>query len=669
MTMKRYLFVLLCVLSSVAVLAQGKGGDGVRLPGFFTSGMVVQRGEGVPVWGWGKPGTKVEVRMCGKKVKTEVDHEGKWKVMLPKMKVGGPYTLAVLSGGAHVRVLKDVMVGDVFLCSGQSNMELPIRRCMDVVADDVKDYDNYKIRYLKLPHQYNYVRPNDDVRTEGGWIEVNPETCGDVSAICYFMARELQEREGVPIGIINSSVGGTQVQAWMPKRTLRKFKGYEREFEQRKYTQTDWPDSVRRVEAKAASEWERQMRESDRVMNEWRQQGYDFSAWPKVNMFADWSNMKVTTNVTVNNDTLTRESQRVRNGSFWFRTTVTLPAELAGKRGVLRFGAMKDADSIFVNGHFVGNTTYEYPPRIYSVGEGILREGENDIVVHLMSQNGRAGFTKGKLYQLEIGELVFPIGEELQMMVGCFMPPKPTSTYFVDCPTGLYNAMIAPFGELPIKGMLWYQGESNQGNPGEYSALLHGMVESWRHQFGRDFPVVIVQLPAYMGSHDEPVETGWTRIRHQQYVAARHIHHAALVPTLDTGEYNDIHPQDKRPAGKRAAWQMEHLAYGKKSAAGGGPMPVSATVDGGEAVITFSAASGKLQDAELHNFAVKVDGKYQWAAAKVTGDHTVTVVLPWNVKETTVRYCWDDYPQPTLYNTDGVPAPQFEIEAKRKLIP
>lgn len=687
--MKKSFLLFVSVMTFCAAWAAQ--GSGVRLPRFFTNGMVLQRDVRMPVWGWGTPGEEVtvyvvkakeewtdafvngSVDVAGKKAlgknaavvakaQAAVGKDGRWKAWLPKMKAGGPYSLLVV-GRSHAVGIRDVLVGDVFLCSGQSNMELPIRRCMDVVAEDVKDYRNDKIRYLKLPHQFNYVRPNDDVQVQP-WQDITPENCGEVSAICYFMARELQERYGVPVGIVNSSVGGTQVQAWMPQKVLKGFRGYEREFEQRKYHQADWVDSVRRAEAKAGGEWERSMVERDRVVGEWRREGYDFSDWMKVNMFADWSNMKVTTNVSINGDTLTRESQRPRNGSFWFRATVTLPAELAGRRGVLRFGAMKDADSIFVNGQFVGNTTYEYPPRVYTVGEGILREGENDIVVHLMSQNGRANFTKGKLYQLEVGELVFPIAEEVQMQVGCFMPPKPSSTYFVDCPTGLYNAMIAPLGEFPFRGMLWYQGESNQGHPSDYASLLEGMVGAWRKQMGRHIPAVIVQLPGYMGSHEEPVETGWTRIRHQQYLAAHAIADAALVPTLDTGEYNDIHPQDKRAAGRRAAWQMSHVAYGDKSAAGGGPEPVSAAVKNGEAVITFSPASGKLNDAPLRDFAVLVGGKYQWADAKVTGDRTVAVTLPQGVTSTTVRYCWDDYPQPTLFNTDGVPAPQFEIEAK-----
>lgn len=658
--MKKTLLTLLCfVVACAASVAQKTN---VRMPHFFTNGMVLQRGVKMPVWGWGEAGEKVtvkllEARTSGAKLvaeaKTTVGQDGRWKAWLPKMGAGGPYRMLVVSR-SHAVGIEDVLVGDVFLCSGQSNMELPVRRCMDVVGADVKDYRNNNIRYLKLPHQFNYVRPNDDVQIQP-WQDITPENCAEVSAICYFMAKELQEKHGVPVGIVNSSVGGTQVQAWMPQEVLKTFPGYEREFEQRKYTQEDWVDSVRRAETRAGGEWERTMVATDTVVNKWRQRGYDFSAWPTVNMFADWSKPQTTDGVQATGE------RGLRNGSFWFRTTVTLPAELAGRKGVLRFGAMKDADSIFVNGHCVGNTTYEYPPRVYTVGEGILREGENDIVVHLMSQSGRPNFTKGKLYQLEVGELVFPIEESIQMAVGCMMPPKPSSTYFVDCPTGLYNAMIAPLGDFPFRGMLWYQGESNQGKPEEYAALLEGMVGAWRQQMGRDIPAVIVQLPAYMGKHDQPVETGWTRIRHQQYRAAQNIGNAALVPTLDTGEYNDIHPQEKRAAGRRAAWQINHLVYGDPSTVGGGPVPVSATVKDGVCVITFSPTSGKLKESELHDFAILVGGKYQWAKAAVTGDHTVAVTLPYGTRETTVRYCWDDYPQPSLFNTDGVPAPQFEI--------
>lgn len=647
--MKKIFLLTLMLVACTLMQAQGPS---LKLPRFFADGMVLQRDAKIPVWGKGLAGSQVIVTLNGKTVKTKVLPDGTWKVYLPKMKAGGPYTLIVTQktslSNATERLdtkVNNVLIGDVFLCSGQSNMELPIRRCMDVVGDMVKDYSNDQIRYLKFPHQFNYVRPNDDVQCLP-WQNITPQNCAEVSGICYFMARALQAEYGVPIGIINSAVGGTQVQAWMPHDVLAQFPGYDKELAKPKYHQENWVDSVRRAENRAGFEWERQMMAADTVVNKWRAEGYDFSQWKTVDMFSNWSNHK--------------------NGSYWFHTSIDLPADLAGQKAVLRFGAMKDADTIFVNGQYVGNTTYEYPPRVYTVKEGILRAGKNDIVVHLMSQSGMGNFTKGKLYQLEVGEKVFTIAPQLQMAVGSIMPRKPASTYFVDTPTGLYNAMIAPLQDFPVKGMLWYQGESNLGNTSIYADCLEAMVAAWRKQFKKDFPVVIMQLPGYMSKHEQPVETSWTQIREQQYRAAQRIKGATLAPTFDTGEYNDIHPQDKRTAGDRAAWQMMKVAYGEKSPRTDVPKPVSAQIEGGAAVITFAeTGSGlKVKGDRLKDFAIRVNGKYQWAEARIVGSNQVAVTLPESMVATTVRYGWDDYPQPSLYNQEGMPVPQFQIEVK-----
>ena len=613
----------------------------LRLSSIFSDGMVLQRGARIPVWGWAERGSVVKVELNGHRTSAIADEDGRWEVWLPKMQAGGPYDLTI--GNLTIR---NVLIGDVFLCSGQSNMELPIRRCMDSIAALVRQYSNPRIRYLKVQHQYNYLHPADDMAVRS-WQDITPENCGEVSALCYFMARELQEQYDVPIGIINSAVGGTQVQAWMPREALETFDDFADEFQQLRHRQKDWPDSLSRVEQRAAAEWDKQTNACDSVLHRWNRAGCDFASWQRVGMFDDWSHGQ--------------------NGSYWFRTTAVLPPALAGQPALLRFGAMKDADSIFVNGRCIGTTTYEYPPRNYNVPSGLLRAGENDIVVHLISQNGPPHFTKGKRYQLEIGERIIPFADTLQMAVGCSRPERPHCTYLVDCPAALYNAMIAPLRHFPVRGIVWYQGESNIDTPHRYADYLTALAASCRQQFGRKAPFVIVQLPAYMEHHTIPVETGWTRIRHEQYLAAQRIPNAALVPLIDTGEANDIHPQDKHIAGHRVAMQLRRLAYGERNPAAQVPMPHSARIRRGKIWLRFSPESGTLTArTALQGFSINSDGTYQWTTARIAGPHTIILDLPANCKATAIRYAWDDFPMPTLYNTDGLPAPQFEIKVENR---
>lgn len=620
--MKQILTTLLALVLTSSISASA-----LHLPRFFADGMVLQQGQRLPVWGWATPGATVSVSLGGKTVKTTVAADGTWKVYLPKQKATSqPQTLTVSQTAGQgqtppadggVLTISNVLIGDVYLCSGQSNMELPVRRCMDKVAQLVGNYSNPSIRYLKLPHQYNYVSPNADCIVRP-WQDITPQNCGEVSAICYFMARSLQEARGVPIGIINSAVGGTRVEAWMPQQVLADFPAYSHEFQNLKYHQANWPDSVNRAEQQAARQWDRSLVAADTVVGRWQQADYDFSAWPTVDIFSDWSEGKT--------------------GSYWFRQQLTLPASAEGQKAIIRVGAIKDADSVFVNGTFVGTTTYQYPPRIYSVPEGVLRRGENTVVVHLIAQQGRPSFTNGKLYQLEVGSDVYPLSRQWQMARACAMPPRPSSTYFVDCPTGLYNAMIAPLADFPLSGILWYQGESNTGDATHYADYLTAMIESWRRQLGRSVPVVIMQLPGYMSRHQTPIrQSGWCDIREQQRQAALRLPKAALAATLDTGEWNDIHPQDKHTAGERAALQMRRLVYGEKDIVAEGPRPLSARRRAdGSIVVSFDDGRQKTVTEFTPTWSLTPDGQ-------------------------SLRYCYDEYPVPEIFGPTGLPTPQFTI--------
>lgn len=632
----------------------------VRLPKIFANGMVLQRQAKIPVWGWADKGGQVSLAMfregdlepvAGKTV--TADDNGEWRMEFPEMPAGGPYLLKAGSGdgktGKWDVTLSDVLVGDVFLCSGQSNMELPVRRCMDLYREEAGRYRNDKIRYVKLPHQFNYIQPSEDIARILPWVAVSPETAGEIGALCYFFAQYIQQETGVPVGIINSSVGGTKVEAWMGQENLSRFEDYKNEFSHPRYHQKNWVDSVTRAEAAAGNAWEREMMRNDTVAARWRTEGYDFSSWKVVDVFkpATWNGGK----------------SRPAPGSHWFRRIVEIPATCAGKPAVIRVGALADADSVFVNGRFVGYTSYQYPPRIYQIPAGTLREGENEVVVHLMAQNGGPRFVKDKLYQIEAGSEVFPLGEEWQYAMGSRMPRKPGSTYFVDTPTGLYNAMIAPLRDYAIRGAVWYQGESNVGAPQNYQAYMEAMTEEWRMQFGRDFPLVVVQLAGFQQRHEKPVETNQAALREAQRLAAGSIGNAALATAVDIGEWNDIHPQNKKELGRRVALQMRRLAYKEKNLVSSGPEPLKASCKGGHVVVTFDKSTGKLRpSASLGSISLAgPDGKFVWADARTDGNYKIIVDIPEGMQPAKLRYAWDDNPECTIYNTDGLPAPSFML--------
>ena len=607
----------------------------LRLPSYFADGMVLQRDREIPVWGWGKAGEEIQVSLGGHNRSTRVGSDGTWKVLFPRMKANnqGQSLRVVAKESGQDLTLHDVLVGDVFFCSGQSNMELPLRRCMDVVRQDVVGYSNPLIRYYKVPHQFNTIGPETDLQQPGnGWGDIgNPEA----SAICHFMAREIQEHYHVPIGIINSAVGGTRVEAWTPKAQLPPSLFADAP---ERYTCPHWADSVSTAENRAGWAWEQASLQQDSILPHWSQKGYDFRQWRLTDLFGDWFQ---------------------GHGSYWFYQTFDLP-EAPTADAILRLGAMKDADSVYVNGQLVGTTSYEYPPRIYSLPHQVLRQGTNEILIHLNCQQGQGGFTPDKLYRVEYQGGIIPLPQQWHMARGSVMPEKPSSTYLVDGTTGLYNAMVAPLREFPVRGVLWYQGESNLDNADTYGERLQAMIASWRKDWGEKCPFVVVQLPGYMKRHPEPYESPWTQIREQQRKAVAATKHTGMVSLMDSGEWNDIHPQDKKTAGHRAALQMMRLAYGKKGITEG-PRPKKVRLHKGELHIGFDKKTGPLQQGDsLSGFDILTPQGYQRATARVANRYTLTLKAP--AGTTAVRYGCDDFPTATLFNTDGLPAGQFTLQ-------
>lgn len=651
-TIRYYIVLLFIAILSQPMLAQ------LRLPGIFSDGMVMQRFAPVPVWGWGKAGEKVKVTIGDKAKTVKVGKDGRWNVSMPELPAGGPYRLTVTEKGKNPQTLAlDLFIGDVFLFSGQSNQELPIRRCMDnkTVAETAKVYTNDNIHYLKLPHQFDFATPKDDCNAPK-WVTINPKTAAEIAAVSYFVGKEIQEYAKVPVGIINSSVGGTRVEAWMSYANLSQFPEYKEILKDRKYHQKNWVDSVRNAENKAIRAWNARREQSDTILSRWQKPGYDFSSWKPVDIFSQFF------------------TKGKPHGTYWFRTTFHLSkADVEANKGVkalIRLGAMKDADVTFVNRKRVGNTTYEFPPRKYSFDSSILHEGENEVVVQLVAEKGLPNFTKGKLYQLELKDTTILLADGWQMAVGANMEPCPPSTYFVDTPVGLYNAMIHPLGQLYIRGMVWYQGEANAGRPFHYQEYLTAMIDEWHTQFPTirqsksPWPSVIVQLAGFMGRHDKMIKSGWCDLRAQQFAICHPALTSSLKPAdnavfataLDCGEANDIHPQSKPVVGHRIALQLMKHVYGE-NVVSEGPVPVRCERKDGRIVITFSAETGKLRPFD--------DG-----IAHTSGDYELTVDVKamenaksstYGISGSTFCYAHDEFPLCTIYNEDGIASGAFNI--------
>lgn len=503
----------------------------VVLPALVSDGMVLQRETPLTIWGKADPGEKVKLKFQKKTYQAVADGEGNWTVALPAMKAGGPYSMTI-----NDIELNDILVGDVFLCSGQSNMELPVSRVMDKYAQEVMQYANTSVRYVKVPYAYDFSRQLTDIQPVK-WQPMTKEYVQNFSALCYFFSKLLTEKTGVPVGIINSSWGGTPVEAWISETGLKDFPEYIHQKEQ--YEDKALVSQIKETERLRQQAWNKVLYLSDAGLHEktpWYDEAYNDMDWDQVDMFSDsWA----------------RQNGRPLNGTHWFRKDFVVPDEWAGKDAVLRLGCIVDADSVYVNGHFVGSVSYQYPPRIYQVPARFLKKGKNQLTIRLFSYGSCPSFVKEKPYKLICDGQEVNLEGTWKHKVGTVMPSSPSSTAFHYVPVGLYNGMIHPLKHCVFKGVVWYQGESNVGRWREYSSLLTAMIADWRTLFNnKNLPFYIVELADFLAPNN-PGRAAWAELRKQQAKTAQSLPHVTLIKNSDTGEWNDIHPLDKKTPASR----------------------------------------------------------------------------------------------------------------------
>lgn len=520
--------VLLCFCTALQTDAK------VKLPALISDGMVLQREQPVKIWGTADAGESVSVTFMKKKYAATADNNGHWSVTLPSMKAGGPYLMRI-----NDIKLNDILIGDVWLCSGQSNMELPVSRVTDMFATEINEYSNERIRQIIIPKVYNFHAPQETLSATS-WKPMTQENVMNFSALAYFFAKEMYEKTKVPVGIINSSWGGTPIEAWISEEGLKEFPIYIND--KRLYEDDAYCAHIKKLEGESFYRWNLSLYRSDAGLHEktpWYASNYDDSNWQTVNMFSR----------TWGNDGLNPIA-----GSHWLRQNVEIPQTWNNKEVTLRLGCIIDADSVYVNGTFAGTTGYQYPPRIYRIPAGILKPGVNNITVRIISNGGQPEFVQEKPYKLICNDESINLKEEWKYRLGTPMPSAPNMMFFCYKPVCLYNTMIAPLQHYTLRGTVWYQGESNVSRRNEYATLLTAMMADWRRTFSQpELPFYIVELADYLSKEDISGRKAWAEMRLEQAKAAQTTPNAFLIRNNDLGEWNDIHPLDKKTLGRRVA--------------------------------------------------------------------------------------------------------------------
>lgn len=520
--------VLLCFCTALQTDAK------VKLPALISNGMVLQREQPVKIWGTADAGESVSVTFMKKKYAATADNNGHWSVTLPSMKAGGPYLMRI-----NDIKLNDILIGDVWLCSGQSNMELPVSRVTDMFATEINEYSNERIRQIIIPKVYNFHAPQETLSATS-WKPMTQENVMNFSALAYFFAKEMYEKTKVPVGIINSSWGGTPIEAWISEEGLKEFPIYIND--KRLYEDDAYCAHIKKLEGESFYRWNLSLYRSDAGLHEktpWYASNYDDSNWQTVNMFSR----------TWGNDGLNPIA-----GSHWLRQNVEIPQTWNNKEVTLRLGCIIDADSVYVNGTFAGTTGYQYPPRIYRIPAGILKPGVNNITVRIISNGGQPEFVQEKPYKLICDDESINLKEEWKYRLGTPMPSAPNMMFFCYKPVCLYNTMIAPLQHYTLRGTVWYQGESNVSRRNEYATLLTAMMADWRRTFSQpELPFYIVELADYLSKEDISGRKAWAEMRLEQAKAAQTTPNAFLIRNNDLGEWNDIHPLDKKTLGRRVA--------------------------------------------------------------------------------------------------------------------
>ncbi len=640
------LAVLFCLLLSTAASAD------VRTANIFGDNMVLQRNVEVPVWGWSDPGDEVIVKARDQVVRTQADANGRWMVKLNSMEVGDPFELSVKGSRNEIK-FQNVVVGEVWICSGQSNMEWTVNGARD--AEQERAAAQYPmIRQIKMNHVVSTTRLDDG--SNSGWQVCSPETVGDFTAVGYFFGRHLHQELHVPIGLVNTSWGGTIVEAWISGKSLA--------------THPDFKDRIAQIESEGPrlSELQDQFK---RNMADW-QVKYDAAVksseamgspdlddgkWAEIDAPGGWES----------------QGYPQLDGIAWYRKTVTIPKPWIGKELALSIGMVDDIDRTLVNGKQIGSMQNHTALRKYKIDGNMIDDDTVDIAVEV-NDTGGAGGIFGTAEQMTVGladgSATLPLAGKWKFQPNKAMaelPPRPQPPGFngPNNPTALFNSMVNPLIPYAFQGAIWYQGESNADRAKQYQTLFPLLINDWRREWKRELPFYWVQLANFMANTDQPVDSAWAELREAQSKTLS-LPKTGQAVIIDIGDARDIHPKNKQDVGKRLALIALNQTYGKRDVAYSGPVYKSMSIDGDKIRLTLDHDTGlKSSDGQpLKYFAIAgEDKKFVWADA-VIDNQQVVVSSSQVASPIAVRYAWANNPEGcNLTNASGIPASPFRTDS------
>ena len=636
-----FLFISSC-LSAASLKAE------VKLPAILADNMVLQQRSNDPIWGWASPGEEVSVTGSwkGRPVSTKADAQGHWMVKINTPAAGGPYTLTVK--GTNTIVLHNIMIGEVWVCSGQSNMEMPVNGWGPSTpilhsAQEISAAQYPQIRLFTVKRAIA-LQPLDDC--SGSWAACSPQTVGDFSATAYFFGKELYEKLHVPIGLIHTSWGGTPAEAWTDQQTLRKL--------------GDFNDQLDKLNA-LGTHADQEQKKYDQQLAQWNEQAkvvkeqYAAVSWDD----ASWKTMKLPA---------TWETAGLPNvdGIVWFRKKISLPASWAGKALKLSLGPVDDLDITWFNGTKVGGIREEghwSDNRLYDIPAALVKAGDNEIAVQVTDLQGNGGIdgeaAQMKIYPAEDSGEAISLAGDWRYLVD-LPKPVPAVTYNANSPSVLYNGMIAPIVPFALRGAIWYQGESNVGRAAQYEKLFPAMITNWRERWKQgNFPFYFVQIAPFTYGGDHMASAA---LRDAQRKSLS-VPNTGMAVTLDIGNPTNIHPANKEEVGRRLSlWALANI-YGKKVAYSG-PLYDHMQVKGNQLILSFKHADGGLvaKGSALDNFQVAgSEGHFVPAHATIRGEQLILqsdeVAQP-----AAARYDWSDTGEAQLFNKAGLPASSFSTE-------